>query len=737
MKIISRLYRFLGGIQFAIFLITTSALFVIAGTFLESYTSSHRYAARFTYGNPIFALLLWGFFINILFSTLRRWPFKSKHIPFIITHIGLLMLFGGAIIKNYVGTQGNMEIMEGGGSHEILLPDTLSVLIQKRDGSISYHDPKSKFFLIKEYVPHAKETKEAWIDNGFAKIWGLKPFPVSTESESGKLHAGSKAVLTPELTWNLIALTSKEGSVIAKRAYLQDLDLIVRDPIDGTVVYQGPLEKALQTPIEWKRGFITVSLNFSEENLELEYHSSNHLLPQKSRIELSGEDSLVNLNTTLPHLGAPVVAELKREPTLVLIKEDDILSLYSFDPWGRINRQSYNASAPESLIMYDHGFAGYTTKATFHYGESLESMKDFRKEQLKAALATANESDVTLVPPLQMLREACLKQNIDFLPCLIELMEKSKDSPNWILTNETPLSEQLQRAISSLNWAEGRKGCQWICSLGQELELKVKNGSTFLEALTSIGWPLTNRFETEQGNDFDTSMRILAQQILEAESLIPPQPTNLHSDTSLLSAYFRVYGIHLDHFPIDSMPLKEFTLESPVTFRQEPLTPLLKLEDNQPKVAIEINNAGKKELINLLFDPSGSGLKKGSEDGHFLFRFQPVIKEIPYHIRLHQARQINYPGMNQPYSYESDLTITDRRNGSVEDKTISMNQVHETVDGFRFYMANIASTEAGVRKIQIVINHDPAKYWLTYPGAIFLSLGILLLFWFSGRDKTR
>ena len=31
--------------------------------------------------------------------------------------------------------------------------------------------------------------------------------------------------------------------------------------------------------------------------------------------------------------------------------------------------------------------------------------------------------------------------------------------------------------------------------------------------------------------------------------------------------------------------------------------------------------------------------------------------------------------------------------------------------------------------LQIVVNYDPAKYWLTYPGAIILSLGILLLFW--------
>ena len=59
-----------------------------------------------------------------------------------------------------------------------------------------------------------------------------------------------------------------------------------------------------------------------------------------------------------------------------------------------------------------------------------------------------------------------------------------------------------------------------------------------------------------------------------------------------------------------------------------------------------------------------------------------------------------------------------------------MNNVHETWEGYRFYLSNISpSGEESVKRIQLVVNHDPAKYWLTYPGAIILSIGILLLFW--------
>ncbi len=59
--------RFFGGVYFTFILIGLTALFVVVGTALESYSSSHLFAAEFTYNSPIFALLLWDFSQYILF----------------------------------------------------------------------------------------------------------------------------------------------------------------------------------------------------------------------------------------------------------------------------------------------------------------------------------------------------------------------------------------------------------------------------------------------------------------------------------------------------------------------------------------------------------------------------------------------------------------------------------------------------------------------------------------------
>ena len=112
-----------------------------------------------------------------------------------------------------------------------------------------------------------------------------------------------------------------------------------------------------------------------------------------------------------------------------------------------------------------------------------------------------------------------------------------------------------------------------------------------------------------------------------------------------------------------------------------------------------------------------------------------MVKEIPYHVRLREARQINYPDSTQAYSYEADVMISDRRTGVAVEKTISMNNVHETSDGYRFYLSSIATPSGeGAKRVQIIVNRDPAKYWMTYSGAIILSCGIVMLF---GRRRLR
>lgn len=485
---IKAIFRFIGSLPFALILISTTACFAIIGTFLESITDSHRYAAFFTYGSPFFSLLLWGFFLNILISALRRYPFKRSHIPFLITHFGMLMVLGGTLIKHYFGTQGTMTIIEGSSSDEIFLPESYALSIEsKEDASPKFYALHPRFVryshalpvdtlplpshqdfkvTLLDYAPNSYEIVDSWIKQKHTSIFGLPPIPVQQLSSNDELPSPYrfKLPLSTTDTWNLFAVKTDDVIELAKKVY----------------------QKVLVNP------------------------SSTLLVAQEK------EDSYLFLMT----------------------KQGEIASTF--------HRQGNS----ERILAYDDGYLGYSIEASF-----------------------------------------------------------------------PELAEAVQ-------------------------------------------------------------------------------------------------------------------LESPLSLRHQVIPPTKKLENNIPCIAVRFEKGSKQETTTLCYNPVGNGFKWPVLNGTFLVRFQPMVQEIPYRLRLRQARQINYAGTQQPYSFESDLIITDKATGQSVESSISMNNVHETWDGYRFYLANISPPDQGsLKRVQIVVNRDPAKYFLTYPGACFMVLGILLLFF--GRPKNR
>lgn len=549
MKALGKLYHFLGGIYFTLVLIACVAAFVIAGTFIESATESHRYAAYFTYGNPLFALLLWGFFVNILFSATRRWPFQVKHIPFLITHFGLLMILSGTMIKSSFGQQGTISLLEGGATDEIFEMDTYVVQVEKhRDRSIKQYEVKSKPFSgfqdviadepdglqlkLLQYAPHCVERWAAWIKGPWATIDGLPPMPVHEIADISK-------------------------------------DI----PISGMVRFHGKDSPA------WD----VYALRVEDTDAAVK--------------RLSSTDSV-------------------REPWLALLedKQGDV-TLFARDPHGQMCSQSFRSDNLKSFLAYDDGFGGYAIQAELSFTSPAKERQQIDQgmtDAIASRLKKAIEERQELPAPLERFRQACDKAHVDFIDTFIALLAEWDQEQAW--------------------------------------------------------------------------------------------------------------------FP-DAVESPKITLETSLVAVGKPIPPKNKLEDNIPLITLKACQGGQSQVVNLSYDRHISGLKWPILKGTYALRFQPKFTALPYRIRLRQARQINYANSSQPFSYEADLIITDKRTREGVEKTISMNHVHETWDGYRFYLANIAPPgETAVKRVQIVVNHDPAKYWLTYPGAIIMTIGIVLLF---------
>lgn len=780
---------FLGGIKFAIILIALTATFVAAGTFLEAATDSHLFSAAFTYNNPLFLALIWGFFINILVSALRRWPFKIKHIPFLITHLGLLMLLGGVIVKSYLGTQGSMGLLEGASNHKIFLPNTYSIHLEKKDPynplkKISIDFPfknvtkqNTKFdgveMRIVDYAEHSSERLQTWIKDQDVTLLGTKKIPVYTSLNQNLSYTKTRFHHDEAKEWNLIALQTEDFSEASKKTYLQGTVLEFKDRIDNSLLAEVPLEEALNNltivknlPVKCKLLWDCHALNGLENAcLEVFYGQDKMCVP------LMGQDSLLNQTETSLYLGKlPIAVNIKKDPTILFLqdrfKDDHILA---FNCHGEIKTALYNHANLQSLMIYDEGFGGYAAFAKIPFGDfacGREEKEAAELAQTSDSLQAHEEHIEEFSPPLQLIKKAADQARLPFGKAVVDILNDWENQRHILWSPSTP---ELQSIANQLNWnvvsLDEQYACGWLCQLLDEMEPQLQNGKTFTELLKERNWPFISYFNDLDTADTEKAITLFSQQLFSAaRQLPPPQIMPVNIPNKALSAYLWAYGITLNNIrqPQESAELvsayhakslnsltkderlllekslknPEIHIESPVTLKQTKLPSLKRWEDNHPLVTLEFRKNNQKEYFTLTYDKFGTGLAWPILDGEYLIRFQPIFKEIPYKIHLHDARQINYPNSGQAFSYEADIIVTDMRDQSKEERTISMNQVYETKDGYRFYLSSLSpGDESAAQRVQIVVNHDPAKYWLTYSGAFILSLGILLLFWMRPYKK--
>lgn len=863
MKVLLRLYHFLGSIHFAITLITLTAAFVVAGTFLEAHSESHLFSVSFTYHNPVFLALIWGFFVNILISALRRWPFETKHIPFLTTHLGLLMLLGGVIIKSYYGTQGSMSMIEGGSSNRIFLPNTYAIHVEKKDPAnpgkkIQMDFPFDKVvkqrvrfddveIRIADYAQHSQERKQSWIKGDHAIIVGMKPIPVVNFQHQPSIMNKARFHHENSTPWNIQAFSTHQVGEAAKQVYLEGLTLQISDTITGEIISKRPMEEALANSLNTGKYRITFNLDWNFDSLNgLEnptlFASING---EKMAIALTGPDSLINRNVSSPYRGKlPFTIDISREPILLFIQdeqEDDYL--FFFNPYGEIHSTIFRNDNLPSLVVYDDGFGGYAAHTPFPFHDFPSSRQDKEQAELLRVAVQLRQSlqqNSELSPPLQLLKDS-VNEKGDFVQVTLHFLQ-AWDASNQLLFNSSYLGK-LHPIIQNIDWnkvpQQQQYACGWFCVLLEEMETQLQEGKSFVQVLVERGWPFAQQFAALDAADTDQMITLFAQQLFAAADQLPrPQVMPAMNPEKALSAYLRAFGITLNNIrqpldshhtirtyhaarlyndrvrkilsPVDQIPAKtlvhlinamakdsrllaeikqayiafqkdnrktkindspsshemgkalvhfaplddkllsagevevlsaslnakDVILESPLTLNQTKIPALQKWEDNHPLITLEIRKGRRKEYFTLTYDKYGTGLAWPILDGEYTLRYQPLFMEIPYKVRLHDARQINYPGTQQPYSYESDIILTDLRNLSKVEKTISMNNVHETKEGYRFYLASLSPpSEVTPQRVQIVVNHDPAKYLLTYPGAIIMSFGIVLLFWMRPYKK--
>jgi cytochrome c-type biogenesis protein CcsB len=108
---------------------------------------------------------------------------------------------------------------------------------------------------------------------------------------------------------------------------------------------------------------------------------------------------------------------------------------------------------------------------------------------------------------------------------------------------------------------------------------------------------------------------------------------------------------------------------------------------------------------------------------NFSLNYGSKIYTTPFSVQLDDFKLEKYPGSMSPSSFESEVTVLDKRNGGKEfEHRIYMNNVLD-YDGYRFFQSSYDKDEQGTI---LSVNHD---YWgtaITYFGYLFLIIGMAI-----------
>ena len=130
----ARLLKMLGSLTLAAPLLVVIAGVLAWGTIYETRFGTAA-VQRFVYQAWWFQALLGFLAVNLAVAALARFPWNRRQLPFLLAHLGIILILVGGIIGGRFGIEGQMIIPEGQDSHVLELPIKQLVVHQPNPGT--------------------------------------------------------------------------------------------------------------------------------------------------------------------------------------------------------------------------------------------------------------------------------------------------------------------------------------------------------------------------------------------------------------------------------------------------------------------------------------------------------------------------------------------------------------------------------------------------------------------------
>ncbi len=106
------IFQFFASLRLAVFILCGLIVVFATGTFVESFHGTET-ATLLIYQAPWFTILGFLLVLNLTASAVHRLPWKKKHIGFVMTHLGIILVLAGAFITKTAMVDAQVAIAEG------------------------------------------------------------------------------------------------------------------------------------------------------------------------------------------------------------------------------------------------------------------------------------------------------------------------------------------------------------------------------------------------------------------------------------------------------------------------------------------------------------------------------------------------------------------------------------------------------------------------------------------------
>jgi hypothetical protein len=176
--VLNKFLKFLSSLKLAVIIITSLSILTAVGTFVEAEYDLEA-AGKLVYKTPWMYAIMGALAINLSMVMVDRWPWKRKHVPFLLAHIGILILLLGSLITFKWGLDGTMIFGIGESNRYVRIPNSELTIWSSFDGdrytkvfyekvdfflnSPKDHPVKAEInggkFEVLDYVPYAVPQK--------------------------------------------------------------------------------------------------------------------------------------------------------------------------------------------------------------------------------------------------------------------------------------------------------------------------------------------------------------------------------------------------------------------------------------------------------------------------------------------------------------------------------------------------------------------------------------------------